>query len=459
MNHPVKAFVTLVAVAAIAVVVTADWWGLLVLPISSMQGLAVMVVLGVVAERLTVVTSIGKSGSTQTVAYLPLLTTVLLFGPQAGLLFVLLTHVVGSFLFRRNPSIKNVFNISQHTVAGGLAGFVFHELGGIAAARDGLGVPGSVEYTWTPLLAYGFVYLSVNYGLVSKVVAMDTTTPFYEVWRQVVGRSGGHFVYDILVSPVAVAIAATGMEIGVVGLVLASLPLLAIRNAYAGRYRLQQTNEDLLNALVKAIETRDPYTSGHSLRVANLSRRVAIELGLPGRMVEEVEQSALLHDVGKIDAVYTEILRKPESLTDHEREVIESHVLKGVAILETMSSVPDAVITNVRYHHERWDGRGYPERLSGHDIPIGGRIIAICDAVDAMLSDRPYRRALDVPTVRAELERYAGVQFDPKIAATLIEANLVESYVTPTPDDAVDRSGRSGSAEPLHKLGESSIAK
>ena len=115
----------------------------------------------------------------------------------------------------------------------------------------------------------------------------------------------------------------------------------------------------------------------------HLARRVAEQLGLKPQAVEQVENAGLLHDIGKIEAVFTDILRKPDSLTDEERTIIESHVTKGVSLLRDLSSVPESVIKTVRHHHEREDGNGYPDRLLGDEIPIGAKIIAACDAVGA----------------------------------------------------------------------------
>jgi len=430
MNKRVLLFVAIVAVAASAVISNVAWQDLYALPWSSLQGLGVMLLLGLIAERLTVETAIGKSGSTQSVAYLPLLATVVLFGPAAGLIFIIVTHLTGDFIFRRKDAIKGIFNVSQHSLATGLGGLAYVALGGRAAASVGLGNVEGIDFSWIPLLAFGAIYLSINHALVAKVISLASGAPFFLIWRQVVGRGGGNFLYDLLVSPVAVAIALMGVELGVMGLVLAGLPLLAIRNAYLGTFKLQQANRDLLNALVKAIETRDPYTSGHSLRVANLARLTAETLGVSMKVVDEIEQSAILHDVGKIDAVYNKILKKPSDLTDEERATIQSHVTKGVELLETMSSVSSSVIENVRHHHERWDGRGYPAQLAGQDIPLGARVIGVCDAVDAMLSDRPYRKALDLPTVRRELTQFSGIQFDPQVVKVLVNSEVLEAHAT-----------------------------
>lgn len=431
MNR-INLFVLSTAAAGVAAAtLVVDWSQFWELPTTSLWGLAVMVLFGVAAERLSVSMVVGGTGnSTNSVAYLPLLATVLLFGPAAGILFLTVAHLVGDFLIWKKESIKGFFNVAQHVLSGALGGIAFYQLGGAAAAQRGLVMRPEVEFSWIPLLAFGVVYLGANHALVARVVSLAIGAPFLVVWRQVMGKGGSNLFYDVLVSPVAIAIALMGMHLGVGGLVMAGLPLLAIRNAHLGQFRLQQANRDLLSALVKAIETRDPYTSGHSMRVADLAELTAQAMGLSQKAVEEIQQSALVHDVGKIDAVYTEILRKPDQLTDAEREIIESHVTKGVELLETMSSVSKSVIQNVLHHHERWDGRGYPYQLAGQDIPLGARVINVCDAIDAMLSDRPYRSALDLETVRKELDRYSGIQFDPGVVRAVVSSDILERYVS-----------------------------
>ncbi len=420
-------YVGAVFAASIAAASLLPWDVVVGLDSSSWNGLGIMLGLGIVSERLTIGTSIGKSGSTHSVAFLPLLAAVLLFGPAAGVVFIAITHAVGDFLLRRKEPIRGIFNVGQHVFAASLGGLAFHALAPAAAPiRLGDGISGG--FPWLGLLAFGALYLALNHVLVARVISIASGVDFTTVWKQAVGKAGGNFLYDLLVSPVAVAIALMGAQFGEAGLIMAGLPLLAIRNAYHVNFRLQQANRDLLSALVKAIETRDPYTSGHSVRVAKLAVLVARESGFSQKQEELLEQSALLHDVGKIDAVYTEILRKPEALTDEERDVIQSHVAKGVELLTELSSVPKEVILDVRHHHERWNGNGYPDGLSGEAIPIGARIIGVCDAVDAMLSDRPYRKALPLSTVRDELTRYSGVQFDPSVVRVLTSSDVLEQH-------------------------------
>ena len=116
--------------------------------------------------------------------------------------------------------------------------------------------------------------------------------------------------------------------------------------------------------------------------------------------IERIETAALLHDIGKIEAIYTEILKKPGDLSKEEREIIESHVTKGVELLTSLGSFPKEIIDAVRHHHEREDGKGYPDGIAGRQILLGARIIKVVDAIDAMLSDRPYRKALSIDELK-----------------------------------------------------------
>jgi putative nucleotidyltransferase with HDIG domain len=193
--------------------------------------------------------------------------------------------------------------------------------------------------------------------------------------------------------------------------------------------KVQRGMEDLLRVLVKTLETRDRYTSGHSVRVSVLARSIAEDLAMRPRQVKQVEQAALVHDIGKIEEVYADIIMKPHSLSDVEKLVIRTHATRGADFLKGLSSFPDDVIQGVRHHHERYDGAGYPDGMHGEAIPLVSRIIMICDSVDAMLSDRPYRKALSIDTVRAELQRCAGAQFDPKLVEVMLAKGTLERAV------------------------------
>jgi response regulator RpfG family c-di-GMP phosphodiesterase len=186
---------------------------------------------------------------------------------------------------------------------------------------------------------------------------------------------------------------------------------------------LQATFQQTIEGLAKAIDKMDRYTSGHSDRVATYAVLLARKLGLSESEIEIVRQSALMHDIGKIGCVLN--LNKPGKLTNDEYEVFKKHPAIGRDILDPIKFL-HPLVPGVYLHHERWDGRGYPLKLKGADIPLLARIISVADTYDAMTSDRSYRRALPHEVSIAEIDRCSGSQFDPEIAATFTEH--IEAY-------------------------------
>ena len=185
---------------------------------------------------------------------------------------------------------------------------------------------------------------------------------------------------------------------------------------------LYQDMQDLfmgvLHALTRSIDAKDAYTRGHSQRVAELSRTLARKAGLTEEQCERVYLSGLLHDIGKI-GVPEAVLTKPGRLTDAEFEAIKKHPTIGAQILGNIRQLQD-IIPGVLYHHERWDGKGYPYNLAGANIPLMGRIICVADSFDAMSSTRTYRPALPLEVVLKEILRCAGHQFDPALAELFV---------------------------------------
>ncbi|MDQ3740106.1 MAG: diguanylate cyclase, partial [Actinomycetota bacterium] len=208
-----------------------------------------------------------------------------------------------------------------------------------------------------------------------------------------------------------------------------------LRDLEQERSRAAQAYRAVVRSLAAALEARDGYTGEHSDAVHALSVAVARKLGLYAREVAEVEAVALLHDVGKI-GIPDQILHKPGPLTAEEWVLMREHPVIGERILRPLPGLSD-VATAVRHEHERWDGRGYPDSLSGEDIPLASRIVLTCDAYNALVSDRPYRRRLSDATAEAELRRCAGTQFDPKVVDALLEciAEGVDEDYGGTADD------------------------
>jgi putative nucleotidyltransferase with HDIG domain len=199
----------------------------------------------------------------------------------------------------------------------------------------------------------------------------------------------------------------------------------AVANArlYADQKR---TFLEMVTALSEAIERRDPYTGGHVRRVVTYSVLLGQEMGLPLAQLEELRLAAILHDIGKI-AVPDQILRKPERLDAEEARVMERHVVDGAEMVGRIRSLRH-LVPGIRNHHERLDGRGYPDQLQGDDLPLIPRIIGVADTFDAMTTDRPYRRALTPTAAAVEIERLAGTQFCPQVAAAFARLYAREAF-------------------------------
>jgi response regulator RpfG family c-di-GMP phosphodiesterase len=186
--------------------------------------------------------------------------------------------------------------------------------------------------------------------------------------------------------------------------------------------RLEELFMASIQSLAEVLELKDPYTRGHSVRVSEYSAVIARELGISGEMLRQIELGGHVHDIGKI-GVREEVLNKPGKLTDAEYEHIMTHPVVGWRILAPLLADTPVALNIVRSHHERFDGRGVPDRLAGPAIPLEARIAAAADAFDAMTSDRPYRPdGLTVAEAIADLVRCAGSQFDPDVVDALVRA-------------------------------------
>jgi putative nucleotidyltransferase with HDIG domain len=180
---------------------------------------------------------------------------------------------------------------------------------------------------------------------------------------------------------------------------------------------LEATSFASIEALARAIDARDPYTYGHSARVARLSFEIAVEMGLPPDQLTALSRAALLHDIGKI-GVEDRVLRKPGPLNKRETEAMREHPVIGYEMLRGLHFL-ESSLDGIRHHHEHWDGAGYPDGVKGEAIPLGVRILTIADALDALTSDRPYRAAMSFADAVARLEAGAGQQFDPTVVRAL----------------------------------------
>jgi putative nucleotidyltransferase with HDIG domain len=265
---------------------------------------------------------------------------------------------------------------------------------------------------------------------------------FREVWNL---NTRGVLVYDIVASAMAVLVAwlytrfDQWFGFGSLGLIGVIVPIVAVRQVYGLYHQLEESGQELLRVMVKAIEARDPYTSGHSLRVSELSRAIAVELGLSAREIDQVETAALLHDVGKIHEEFAPLLRKEGRLTPEETAIMQTHSSRSAELVGIISKFRGFIQDSVRHHHERWDGQGYPLGLSGKSIPLASRIILVSDTIDAMTTDRPYRKRLPLEVVIGELQKCRGTQFDPDLVEVAVSSVAVRRLIAGVPTEILER--------------------
>lgn len=176
---------------------------------------------------------------------------------------------------------------------------------------------------------------------------------------------------------------------------------------------------DLVECITSALDARDPYTGNHSRRVSDMACDLCHVLGLPEDITREIHISGHLHDIGKI-GIPDKVLLKPGRLNDEEWELMKQHPKIGADILAGSPKFA-RIAAIILHHHERFDGKGYPFGAKGEEIPLGSRIIAVCDSIDAMASSRAYRGALPLETVRSEIEKNSGLMYDPDVAKAMLD--------------------------------------
>ena len=183
--------------------------------------------------------------------------------------------------------------------------------------------------------------------------------------------------------------------------------------------KTRKSNEGLSETLTRIMGQWDPYLIAHSHNVANFATKLALRLGLRQDQIDLISRSSQFHDIGKI-GIHKDILSKPAKLLPNEYEIVKSHPGLGAALLQ---ECPDAyaLIPIVRHHHEFFNGRGYPDKIAGNQIEIEARVVSLADAIDAMLSDRPYRPALSLQHIIGELHKFSNIQFDPLLIEPAIQ--------------------------------------
>jgi hypothetical protein len=338
---------------------------------------------------------------------------IVVFGPAVAAMIAAVTTLTSSLAVSRQPLHKTLFNVCLFIVTIFAAGFVFRLAGGEATPE--------LRQLVLPMAACGITYFLVDTFGVSVIVALSQGVNAWRIWqRTYLWTTITHLVGFV---PLGAIIVVIFMHIGIPGVGLFLVPLMLARYSFKLYTDMRQVHFDTVRALTSAIDASDPYTRGHSERVTLYSVATARAMRLSERRIQAIEYAGFLHDMGKI-GIHHDILTKPGTLTEEEWRTMREHPEIGARIVSDLDFLKGAREV-VLYHHERYDGKGYPEGLAGEQIPLEARIAKVADAFDAMMSNRPYRSSLGLTTAVDELVRGKGTEFDPAVVDVFVE--LVET--------------------------------
>jgi len=369
----------------------------------------ILAMLVVIAEQLAIDLPIPYTRVTVSVSSAVNFAAVLTVGPFWGVLAAVVGAVVDDLLERREP-IKMLVNANNFALQGVIAGPIYYAL---AQA----GSPLSSLANFGAMLLAALTSSIAQTLLLGIVLSVAMGTSAWYLWRSMARG----LLVEFLALPALGSLFPILAEEHPLALVLMVIPLLGPYLAFRDYRQLHHETQSTFELLADLLDRRDPYTASHSQRVAQLTALILDEFpDLPSEEREAIISAARIHDLGKV-ATSDSILRKPGRLTDDEFAIIKRHPVDGSEILRHLSPYRH-IVEIVRHHHERWDGRGYPDGLAGEAIPFGSRVIAVADTYDAMTTDRPYRRALTHEEALAELRRSAGTQFDPAVVAAFERA-------------------------------------
>lgn len=364
-----------------------------------------------ISENYTVV----MGGYSFSIAYPLTIAALVLCGPTPALILAA-SSSVNIYDLRTLPRSVNLFNLGQLLVSIALSGWVYVGLGGRVLISAGVATEwSSADFPGflLPLLAVAVVSALGNVALASLGVAARTGEKLSDVLESVGWLPAGQVAFGAIGFIIAQV-----MAIAPAAFVFFIFPLLVARQFYQRFSAMKSAYVDTIRSLIGALEAKDPYTRGHSERVAEYSVLIGRAAGMDSRSLADLEYAALLHDLGKI-ALPGPLLRKPGKLDDAEWSAIKGHPGVGASMVRRIPPLKKLADT-VSRHHERLDGTGYPEGLSASELATSTRILAIADSFDAMTSNRPYRPGLTREAAIAELRRCSPHQLD---------ADLVEVFV------------------------------
>jgi len=303
------------------------------------------------------------------------------------------------------PPYKTIFNVSQSIILSSAMGIIYLSIGGAIG-----------EFVLFPTLVIIVLDVVLNTTIISVFLTLTSENRFFYIW---LNNIRGMFASALAVGCMGIIVALAFIGYGYAAVLLFFAPLLLARYSFRLYIEMRNVYLSTIDALNKAIEAKDPYTSGHASRVEELAVHLAQLYNLPFEKIENIKNAAILHDIGKI-GVSDQILHKASKLSQEEYASIMRHPAIGANIISKVDFLKD-ISHIIKHHHERYDGKGYPDGLVGKDIPIEASILMIADSYDAMTSDRPYRRALTKKEALEEIRINSGTQFHPQLAETFIK--------------------------------------
>jgi len=345
------------------------------------------------------------------------LASVLILGP----IFTVIVGIIG-VTFRilkmndryvhilNTPIYKTAFNYCIFTLPIIFGNYFYVYFGGEYSVKN-------LSSNIIPLVFYVCIYLLTNAGIISVLFSILYNKSFFHTFLSNIKLA---FLNILAMAPFGIILALVFNTYGYLGVLLVMFPIVLVRYTFSLYLVSKSQYVQTVDALMIAMEARDKYTQGHSKRVSEIAEMIAKELKLSQGRIEELRVASLLHDVGKI-GIKDSILNKPGKLNDEEYEIIKQHTVIGFNILKDINNMKE-INYIVKYHHERYDGKGYPEGKKGDELPLEVFIVQLADCIDAMSTDRPYRKALTDDIVLNEIIRCNGTQFHPKVVKAYLNA-------------------------------------
>jgi len=381
----------------------------------SLLGVSLFGVLIFVADNLSA--PLPKTGSVS-VNFGISLASLIIFGPSTAIIVTFISIFNIREFVKRVPYYRHLFNAGQYLISMGIASLVFEVIydKSITNFFDAK----NIAY----ILAAAYIFFFLNTMLTAVAISINEGINFANVW---IFNFAWLIPFQLFLAAMAIAIAFLYKLYGPFTLLFTSLPLIIAQYTYLLRVKERRALLNSILQIVKIVEAKDPYTAGHSVRVAEYSEKIARKLKLNEYDAELLVNLANLHDLGKIQ-IDLSVLNKTGKFNKSDWDEVKKHPAVGYNIVKEITFLKSEA-SAILHHHERIDGKGYPDGIKGDELSLFAKILTVADSYDAMTTDRPYRRALTLEEAINELDRNSGTQFDPKICGAMMELLKEEQAV------------------------------